>query len=440
MQEFNSNIPLTGPIRSRATRIARFAVLFALIGIAACNGSPPYVSSPYCQGKPCLNASLDKGKVGYRVLLVGDAGASIDVDNENPGPSPLLKTLQFFAGSIPGHTAIVFLGDIIYPSGLPDEAHKALGLDKKCIYRACAEKRIDALIDTLKTTGAKGIFIPGNHDWSGGGRDGWKRVLNLKKYIAQARETKKVDVDLIPADGCPGPIRVPLSGDKVEISLIALDTQWWLHDNEKPGADKNSVQCEQVTETGVMESLEKQIKEEKSQQRNILVAAHHPLKSYGEHGGYYSMDDLVRPLYLVEQLIRNSIFAGRQDLPNAIYKNMRMKIQHAIQTAYGNEKTPLIFAAGHDHSLQIIKEKAGGLFHLVSGAGSGWNATRVGQGEGTLFTHANRKTGGFIVVDYLQSGEIRFAVIEPLFNGEECRRNGGEACVVFSAWARGSSN
>ena len=167
----------------------------------------------------------------------------------------------------------------------------------------------------------------------------------------------------------------------------------------------------------------------------VMLAAHHPLISFGAHGGFYSMKDLVRPMYLFEQIIRKSIFAGRQELHNAIYKNMSAKIQRAIQSSHGKEETPIISAAGHDHSMQIIKD-GNGMFHLVSGAGSGWNATRVGQGKGTLFSHANKKTGGFIAVDYLQSGGVRLSVIEPLSNGEECKHNGGKACVVFSAWVK----
>jgi hypothetical protein len=194
-----------------------------------------------------------------------------------------------------------------------------------------------------------------------------------------------------------------------------------------------------VTEKGIIESLEKQIKEESGKQRHVMLAAHHPLKSYGEHGGFYSLKDLERPAHLFQQIFKSSIFAGRQDLRNPIYKNMSAKLQGVIQSGHGKRKTPLIYAAGHDHSLQIIKDGKG-IFHLVSGAGSGWKGTRVGQGEGTLFSHTNRNTGGFIVVDYLQSGEIRFAVIEPRLTGQECKPDGGKACVVFSAWAKGSSN
>jgi len=418
-------------------KIACLVAFSALIVIASCDGSPPYDSLPYCQGQPCLKASLEKGTVDYRILLVGDAGAPVEDENESPDQAPVLKALEYFSGLIPGRTTIVFLWYNIYPAGLPDETGRSLGADKDCKRRACAEKRIDAQINVLKGSGARGIFVPGNHDWDKGGRKGWRRIINLEKFIADARETKKIDVDLEPKNGCPGPVTVSLSGEKTEISLIALDTQWWLHDYRKPDVDDNPSQCKPVTETGVIESIKKQITEETGKRRNIMIVAHHPLKSYGKHGAYYSRKDLARPMYLFEQIIRKSVFAGRQDLHNAIYKNMRVKIRRAVQANYGKMKTPLIYAAGHDHSLQIIKGREG-MYHLVSGAGSGWKAMRVGQGEGTLFSHANRKTGGFIAVDYLQSGEVRFTVIEPRSTGEECKYNEGKACVVFSDWANHS--
>ncbi len=346
-------------IGSRSSRVARLMVFSALIAIAACKGSPSHDSRPYCQGKPCLNAPLKKGDIGYRVLLVGDAGAPVERKNASPAQAPLLKALKYFAGVVPGRTAIVFLGDNIYEAGLPDETGRSEDTDEDCTGRACAEKRIDAQIDILKGSGARGIFVPGNHDWDGEGREGWKRVINLAEYIADSGKVKKVDVDFIPKQGCPGPITVPLSGEKVEISLIALDTQWWLHDYKKPGPEGKSSPCKQATEGQVIESIKKQVGAETGKQRHILLAAHHPLKSYGEHGAFYSLKDLIRPLYLLRQIGRKSIFAGRQNLHNVIYKNMRMKIQGAIHAAHGKEDTSLIYAAGHDHSLQIIKDEGG---------------------------------------------------------------------------------
>ena len=423
-----------------ATKIANIIVSSALIAIASCSGSPSYDSRAYCQDEPCLQASLEKGEVGYRVLLVGDAGAPLFVnDSESPAQSALLKTLEYFAELAPDRTAIVFLGDNIYDAGLPDEDGNSFSADFDCKSRACAEQRIDAQIEVLKRSGARGLFVPGNHDWDNAGRKGWKRVNNLRKYLTAWRKTKQANVDLVPKKGCPGPVTVPLLGEKVEVALIALDTQWWLHEYEKPVAGDNFSECKQVTETEVIVSLEQKIKEESSKQRHILLVAHHPLKSYGAHGAFYSLEDLVRPIHLARQMIRKSIFAGRQDLNNPVYKNMRVKIEKAILRAHEKITAPLIYAAGHDHSLQIIKGGKG-MFHLVSGAGSALGATRVGQGEETLFSHTNRNTGGFIALDYLQSGETRFAVIEPRTTGQECKHPKGKACVVFSAWAKGSSD
>ena len=170
-------------------KISNFIVFLSLIAITSCSGSPPYDSRTFCQDEPCLNASLEKGEVGYRILLVGDAGVPVENINENPAQAPLLKALEYFAGFIPDRTAIVFLGDNIYDAGLPDETRKFSPTDQDCKSRACAERRIDAQIDVVKRSGASGIFVPGNHEWDNGGRKGWKRVNNVGNYLTDSKKT-----------------------------------------------------------------------------------------------------------------------------------------------------------------------------------------------------------------------------------------------------------
>ena len=53
---------------------------------------------------------------------------------------------------------LVFLGDNIYPSGLPPEGAEAE-------ERSEAERRILAQIDVALETATPTIFVPGNHDW-----------------------------------------------------------------------------------------------------------------------------------------------------------------------------------------------------------------------------------------------------------------------------------
>ena len=172
-----------------------------------------------------MGASFDEGIVDYRVLLVGDAGANDLKESDFLGKIPLFTAMKRFAEVMPSRTAVVFLGDNIYSKGLPDITERPMKSDKGCTGRACAEKRLDIQIEILKESKARGIFIPGNHDWDSGGKSGWKRIQNLEEYIENSK--KDADVILIPNDGCPGPVAVPLSGKEVEIVLIGLDTQWW---------------------------------------------------------------------------------------------------------------------------------------------------------------------------------------------------------------------
>jgi calcineurin-like phosphoesterase family protein len=407
--------------------IVRFILLFLLAGVASCT-----FSEPYCENEDCLNASLDAGPVDYRILLIGDTGANVDLKKpDRPAKISLFASVQRVAELMPTRTAIVFLGDIIYSKGLPDVDEKPVAFDADCKGRVCAEKRIDVQIEILKNSKARGIFVPGNHDWDSGGKKGWQRILNLEKYIDNSR--KDADVIMIPNAGCPGPKTEVLSGNEAEIALIGLDTQWWLHKYKKPETNDNPGNCQTLTEKEVIHSLKKQIEEGIKNNRHILLVAHHPLISYGKHSGYYNYKDLLHPIDLFSQFIITLGFSGRQEILHPVYRHMRKKIQGAIQSAVGEGGRPLIYAAGHDHSLQVI-EGLQGIMYLVSGAGTPWKASRVRHEQGTLFSHSNKVSGGFMAVDYMQSGKVRLVVIEPPADGEVCEHGEGRECVVFSTW------
>jgi hypothetical protein len=73
---------------------------------------------------------------------------------------------------------------------------------------------------------------------------------------------------------------------------------------------------------------------------------------------------------------------------------------------------PLIYAAGHEHSLQVFRSRRGPRYLVVSGLGSASKATPVGHDGASLFAHSDHEQPGFMQVDFLRDGRVRLAVIE----------------------------
>ena len=96
--------------------------------------------------------------------------------------------------------------------------------------------------------------------------------------------------------------------------------------------------------------------------RHVVVIAHHPLVSGGPHGGYFGWQDHVFPLrnlkswlWIPLPLIGSAYPIARaegissQDIPSRAYTRMRVALDSAFAGA-----PPLIYAGGHDHTLQVI--------------------------------------------------------------------------------------
>lgn len=341
--------------------------------------------------------------------MIGDAGAPKD------SGEPVLIALQKIVGRAPEKTTVVFLGDNIYERGMPDS-------DKRS--RDAAEKALNAQIAVLGSDGARGIFIPGNHDWKKSRQGGWHRIKNLSQYIHGIADTKGVQVNLYPDRGCPGPVHQPLGQNG---SLIVLDTQWWLHQYQKPNLEDRAG-CESASEEEILAALKKYLIESAREQRMSVVAAHHPLESFGSHGGYTSTKLHLFPLTMwnhnlwvplpvigtVMVWVRQSFFPRRQDISHESYEHMTTSIREAVSNAAEQGAAPMVYAAGHDHDLQVIAGGNDTEFHLVSGAGSQSKIRGVGHGDRTYFAHAHP---GFMALDFLVNGKVRLAVFEPVAEG-----------------------
>jgi hypothetical protein len=366
--------------RARAQRAGRAAAWIAAAALAApgCGASP----SP-AEPAPSLVA------VETRLFLVGDAGA--------PAPrDPVLAALGAQIAADPARALVVFLGDNIYPSGLPAEGTPG---------RREAERRLDAQVDVLREREARGVFVPGNHDWGAWGPDGWDAVRRQGRRIADRAGPA---VTLLPPDGCPGPVVLDVG---TRLRLIALDTQWWLHAYAKPLHPGSS--CGHDSEKEVEDALAAAIGGAAG--REVVVVGHHPLASGGIHGGYFGWRDHIFPLREKKSWLWIPLpgigsaypLARRGGITNQdVSGPLNVRMREALSRAFERSR-PLAYAAGHEHNLQVIRGKSAE-YLLVSGVGFYGHTSRTAHTEGTLFSRAS---SGFMRLDIPSAGPPRLAVI-----------------------------
>src|SRR5688572_4150397 len=208
-----------------AARAARWMAA-ALAAAAAC--------TPALEPATPVPAPLaPKDSLELAIFLIGDAGSKA-YDGE-----PVLRELAIQSDSLrPVRQFIVFLGDNVYPRGVPPLGHPS---------REDAERRLAAQVLAIRKGSAQGLLVPGNHDWDRQGRDGWN---SIRRQDSLVRQFGGGDVRLAPSGGCPGPDVVDLGS---HVRLIAMDTEWWLHNDVKPIGDTSP--CPTKTYEEVEDSL-----------------------------------------------------------------------------------------------------------------------------------------------------------------------------------------
>jgi hypothetical protein len=319
------------------------------------------------------------------LFLIGDAG--------QPDPREIgapLESLTVQMAVAPERSVVLFLGDNVYPEGIPPEGRAEL---------ADARRRLEAQVQAIPP-GARGIFIPGNHDWAEASAFGLYALRQQERLIATLARGR--DVRMLPSNGCPGPVTVDIG----RLRLLLLDSQWWLHEFIVRDSASN---CAQSTPASVTAELRRQVVTPPAAQgRVVVVAQHHPLMTGGEHGGYCS---ITGPFRRFGHL--------RQDVMSSANKAMRDSIEAAMRA-----NPPLINAAGHEHNLQVLKGGQSTDYILVSGAGSIDKVSCAVRLRESYYTSQHRS--GFIRIDVLKDSGVLLRVFRYARSG-----SGG---LAFSRW------
>jgi DNA repair exonuclease SbcCD nuclease subunit len=330
--------------------------------------------------------SEDKEKRTYEIFLIGDTG-----NVHRHGPDPVLETLRSHLDE-EQHSAVIFLGDNIYPRGLPPIGN---------ILRKDAENGLIAHQNALKDYQGKVFFISGNHDWNKGRQDGYDYVIRQEKYLAKLFG-KNV---MFPSNGCPGPTEINVNPN---LTLLLINTQWWLQPGYRPiGRDCG---CRVESEEDFFNQLTTIL--EKNKDKKIVIAGHAPVYSYAIHGGRYKLRHHLfpftiyhkrayLPLPLVGSLlpIYRKYFGAKEDIAHPRYRHLRKRLIEIFKSHPG-----IIYASGHEHNLQHISKDQN--HYIVSGAGSKLKYV-LRDGKNLKF---GMKAKGFFKLRFEYDGEVTLSI------------------------------
>ncbi len=319
----------------------------------------------------------------HTIALPGDIGALA-----TDGTDPVLHMLEAWQQEAGALGTVVFLGDNIYPVGLPPVGHR---------HRIVAEKRLSVLLTQVQHFAGRAIFLSGNHDWNKGRKDGFAQMLRQEKYV---KEYSGPTTQYMPENGCPGPVVVQLAAG---LLLLIINTQWWVQNGEKPLGSTYGCPYNHIDE--FFAALNKVL--QANQHQRIVVAAHHPLYSNAVHGGKFTIKQHVFPLttankrFLVPLPILGSLypfyrkfFGAGEDMSHRKYKKMRKRLLRIF-----NRYTNIIYVAGHDHNLQHFEVR--GNHYMVSGSASKTAFVK----KGGKVTFALEETG-FFILQYYSNGQV----------------------------------
>jgi hypothetical protein len=221
---------------------------------------------------------------------------------------------------------------------------------------------------------------------------------------------------LLPQAGCPGPAVQDLG---TRLRLVILDTQWWLRRSGPPSSARKQLPCAFISQKVVLDSLKFLLKN--SPGRRIILMSHHPIASQGEHGGFFGDEEedakggsfplggkkgwLRVPLPMVGSVYAAARRLGlsEQDLTSPQYS----RLIHSLLTTFTKDE-PFIYAAGHDHDLQVLAFEEAPHYVLVSGTGIYGHTSAVRTTSPARFAKAE---SGFMRLRAWVDGRIRLTVL-----------------------------
>ena len=374
---------------TRLALMPSFTLVLSLLA-GACALETRYPEQP----SPTAPGPVAEDEIAHRLILIGDAGDAEPDDF-------VLAELWRVAGELDGaRTTIVFLGDNIYPDGVPPA--NGPGYDN-------AKSRLKTQIEAAIANGAATAFLPGNHDYGG---DGDAAVIRQAKYI---RALSDGAAEMIPRGTCPGPIVRDIGR---RLRMVYLDSEWLVRQSRlhpcAEGDPNSSIDPSQNIYDALSVALSG------AGDRLVVIAFHHPLTTYGQHGGFFPWQVHLFPLWnepslrgtpvpyllplpllptLVYVTPRQAGLYTKDDLAHRSYRSFIDAFDAVLRR---HPEVEVLLASGHEHNLQILTYRvadAPDVLQILSGSGTVEPPSPVGVAENTVMASPR---SGFVVLDVLK--------------------------------------
>ena len=310
----------------------------------------------------------------YSFYIAGGIGTTIQ---ENK--TEAMELLKSHLEKAEENSTLIFTGDNISSEGNNWEKDKAL---------------IDQQVALTKNFKGNTIFIPGNNEWKSFDSE---KIEKVEKYLD---DLGREDLKFYPKNVCP--IEHKVIND--DLDLILIDSKWFIS-NWSRIKDINKKCTDIVTRRRFLEELEGYIND--GQNKNIVIAMHHPIFSNGIYAGKQTLESHLQPLPILGTL-RNGVMnlgAFSPDLLNS----RRYNYLRILVSSYAKASDRITIVSGHEESLQYL---TGGNIHQVIGGSLGnTTGTRLSEDRintigGSLkfegrFTYGQK---GFARLDYFEDG------------------------------------
>ncbi len=266
-------------------------------------------------------------------------------------------------------------------------------IDKNGLGSKPEQKDLDKIDRLIELAGEKGkiIFIPGDREWNNGKKKGLKKVKALQKYLKSKKLKEKI---LYPRSGCLGPAIIDI-GDHLRIA--AINTQWFVED--EIGPEEEDADCGLLNETAFWAEMEDVLGD--SENRNLVIAGHHPVLSFGQYAGYKLTKQHFSPPIIGSFIASyHQNVGGPKDLMQINLRRYTSNLLRFTQRFPGS-----IMVSGHEYDTQLLYKNF--TYHINSGATS--KGQPVGRGRATIY---KSKKPGFVKLSFAEDGKVSMEVLK----------------------------